>query len=134
MFDVSTLHWPAIGAMVVFSFVLGGVWYGPLFGRAWLASLGKKETELGGPALPMLLSVVTGLVCAVVTFLFVDSIGARTLIDGAIVGALAAIGFVAMSTASDMAFCRHSPKLWLIQSGYRLVLLTVMAAVFAVWR
>lgn len=134
MFDFTKLHWMSIAAMVVFSFLLGGVWYGPLFGKAWLRALGKKSSQLGHPALPMILSVLTGLVCAVAMQVLVDALGAREWIEGAICGVIASVGFVAMSTASDMAFCRMSARLWAIQSGYRISLFVVMGAVFAIWR
>lgn len=134
MFDLSSIRWAPILTMVVASFVLGGVWYGPLFGKAWLSALGKNASDLRRPVLPFIVSIASGFVTSVVMALFVDEIGARTLIDGAVTGFAAGFGLVAMSTASDMAFCRFSARLWAIQSAYRVVLFVAMGATFAIWR
>lgn len=134
MLDLSSVHWLSVAAMVAFSFLLGGFWYGPAFGKAWLKSLGKKASDLGHPALPMILSVLTGLVCAVAMQLLIRECAIRDVVDGVILGVLTSVGLVAMSTASDMAFCRFSARLWAIQAGYRIVLFCVMGAVFAIWR
>src|SRR5687768_6973121 len=34
------LNWLAIAASVVASFLIGGLWYGPLFGKAWMREHG----------------------------------------------------------------------------------------------
>ena len=45
MLDLSGLNWLAILVATVAAFVLGGLWYGPLFGKAWMAALGKTEED-----------------------------------------------------------------------------------------
>ena len=35
----------------VLAFVLGGLWYGPVFGNAWMAALGKTEELEAGQLL-----------------------------------------------------------------------------------
>src|SRR5256886_14034572 len=36
----------AVIASTIGSFVIGGIWYaGPVFGKAWMAALGKTETD-----------------------------------------------------------------------------------------
>ena len=40
---LSELNWLAILAATIAGFVIGGLWYGPLFGNAWVAALGKKD-------------------------------------------------------------------------------------------
>ena len=37
------INWWAVLVTTVMAFVLGGLWYGPLFGQAWLSAIGKTE-------------------------------------------------------------------------------------------
>ena len=46
MLDFAGLNWWAILVATVAAFVLGYVWYGPVFGKAWLVALGKTEDEI----------------------------------------------------------------------------------------
>jgi hypothetical protein len=41
--DISQLNWPAIIAAALVSFVIGGPWYVPLFGKAWMSASGMTE-------------------------------------------------------------------------------------------
>ena len=140
MFDVSQWmgagNWTAVLAFTVLGFVLGGLWYGPLFGRAWMAAVGKTEAELagGGMARPMTISFVTAGISALVLALLARGLGAETLGDGALLGLATGAGLIATGMGSDMAFRGDPLALWLIQSGYRVAYCVVMAAVLTVWR
>jgi hypothetical protein len=39
------INWLAVIVATVVSFVLGWIWYGPLFGKAWLKGSGMNEKE-----------------------------------------------------------------------------------------
>lgn len=140
MFDIAqwlaAVNWTAVLAVTVLGFVLGGLWYGPLFGRAWMAAVGKTEADLaqGGMARPMIISFVTAFVSAVVLAVLARGLGAETLGHGAQLGLAAGVGLVATGMGSDMAFRGDPFKLWLIQAGYRVAYCVVMAAVLTVWR
>lgn len=56
----------AVLAATVLAFLLGGLWYGPLFGRAWLRALGKTEDELEPSAKPFVISFFAALLTAVI--------------------------------------------------------------------
>ena len=43
---MANLSWIAIIAAAAAGFVVGGIWYGPLFGKAWMAEHGCTEEEL----------------------------------------------------------------------------------------
>ncbi len=40
------LDWIAVIAAAVAAFVAGAIWFGPLFGKAWIAGFGFDEAEL----------------------------------------------------------------------------------------
>ena len=39
------INWLAVIVAAVATFVLGGVWYGPLFGKIWRAADGRPDPE-----------------------------------------------------------------------------------------
>lgn len=133
-FDYGGLNYLAILTVTVAGFLLGGLWYGPLFAKTWMAEVGKTEADLqGGPA-PFVISFVTAFVTAVVLAVLVNTLHISTAGDGILLGLYAGLGFIATGMGSDMAFRGDSLKLWMIQSGYRVAYSVIMGAVLAVWR
>ena len=59
MIDLFALNWVAILIATVLAFVLGGIWYGPVFGKAWLTALGKTEDDIEPSASPFIISFFT---------------------------------------------------------------------------
>ena len=49
----SNINWLSVLAAAVSSFLVGGLWYGPLFGKAWMNAFGFTEEELAGRNMPM---------------------------------------------------------------------------------
>ena len=126
--------WAVLTATVV-AFVLGGLWYGPLFGRAWLAAVGKTEEDLkGGSSTPFVLSFFTAGATSLLLAMLIGALGVESLADGATLGLFCGLGFIAASMASDYAFCGWGSKLWVIQAGYRVVYSVLMGAILGAWR
>jgi hypothetical protein len=135
LFDFSGLNWLAILVATIAGFMLGGLWYGPLFGKAWLRAIGKREEDLGSAAIPLTLSFFTAFVTALLMALLINAIGGiKTVVDGALLGLYVGVGFIAAAMASDYAFCRWPKRLFLIQAGYRVIYSIIMGAILAVWR
>uniref|UniRef100_UPI0013D3226F DUF1761 family protein n=2 Tax=Pseudomonadota TaxID=1224 RepID=UPI0013D3226F len=40
------IHWLAILAAAAAGFAVGGIWYGPLFGKAWAKARGLSDEQL----------------------------------------------------------------------------------------
>ena len=129
MIDLSELHWLAILGATVAAFVLGGIWYGPLFGKAWMAALGKTEEELQPSPTPFVVSFFTALVTCITVAYLMAALDVQGVGAGALFGALSGIGFIATAMASDAAFCRWGLRLFLIQSGYRVAYAIIMGAI-----
>jgi hypothetical protein len=47
------LNWLAVAVAVVALMLVGGLWYGPLFGKRWIRLINKKPEELGDPGKAM---------------------------------------------------------------------------------
>ena len=135
IFDADGVNWWAILVATAAGFMLGGVWYGPLFGKAWLRAIGKKEEDLGSAAGPLVLSAFTAFATALLMALLINTLGTvETWLEGALLGLYIGIGFIAAAMASDYAFCRWPRELFLIQAGYRVAYSVIMGVILAAWR
>ena len=133
MLDFAGLNWWAILVATAAAFVLGAVWYGPAFGKAWLAALGKSEDEIQPSPTPFVVSFVAALATCIVVAALMRGLGMTGIADGAVLGALTGVGFIAASLASDTAFCRWRWRLWAILAGYRVGYSIIMGAIIGVW-
>ncbi|MBK9295243.1 MAG: DUF1761 domain-containing protein [Oligoflexia bacterium] len=44
------LNWPAIALAIILSYILGALWFGPLFGKQWAECMGIKFGPENKPA------------------------------------------------------------------------------------
>ena len=84
--------------------MLGGLWYGPLFGKAWLTAIGKTEKDIKPSPAPFIISFFTALLTAIVLAALIRSLGIDTLDGGLLLGVITGVGFVATAMASDSGF------------------------------
>ena len=129
MIDFMALDWLAILIATAVAFVLGGLWYGPLFGQAWLTALGKTEEDIEPSPMPFVISFFTAALTSVVLAGLMLALGITGVVDGALFGLIVGIGFIATAMASDSAFCGWGMPLFLIQSGYRVAYSVLMGAI-----
>ena len=40
------VNWLAVVLAALGGFVVGGIWYGPVMGKSWMAAVGKTEDDL----------------------------------------------------------------------------------------
>jgi hypothetical protein len=129
----------AVLASGVASLILGFVWYGPLFGKAWAKYTGWTEEKIktipgSRMARTYILTFLAALVSAFVLSALSQSLGARTAVDGLILGLATGIGIAAMGFATTYLF-EHKPiGLWLIVAGYQVFYLAVAGIIVTVWR
>lgn len=114
-------------------FVLGGLWYGPLFGKAWMAEHGFTEASLKegfSPARMYGTAFVAGAIGAyALAWLLGPDAG---LVTGATRGLVLGAAFVATSFATSYAFEQKTVTLLLINAGYHTTQFAVMGAVLGV--
>jgi hypothetical protein len=129
------INWLALIVAVIARMVLGAVWYSPpLFVKPWLAASGMSEAQMKA-GLPKALAadLVGTIVMAFVLVHAVKYAGAQGIAQGAAVGFLNWLGFVAVTTLSATLHEHRPFKLWLISNGYQLVALLIMGAILAAW-
>ena len=121
----------AVFAAALSSFLLGGVWYGPLFGKAWNAAAGMDPQKQGHPAKIFGGAFVFSLVAAAV---FAWLLGPQPAPASAVGrGALVGAGFVAASFGINYLFAQRGSRLWLIDAGYHTLQFTLFGLILGLW-
>jgi hypothetical protein len=132
--EPAKLNLLAIAAAAVSSFLLGGLWYSPVFlGRRWAALTGLTEERLqAGVARVFGGAFVCQLIAAVNLAFF---IGSEASFGFAVFAGLAAgLGWVATGLTTTFLFERRPLALIAIDASYHVVALTLMAAILGAWR
>jgi len=128
------IHWLAILAAAVAGFVVGGIWYGPLFGKAWVQARGLSEEELKSGAnmgkifgTTFVLNLVAAFALDHLYNTYDTPVGLHhSLVIAGIIG----VGFIATSVGVNYLFSRLPRALFLIDAGYWIVMYLVMGAIF----
>lgn len=133
--DLSTLNWLAVVAATLVPFATGFLWFGPLFGKAWMAASGMTEEKAKQANMGRIFgsSAVLQFVMALCLAMFLHDpeIGLHL---GAFYGFLAGIGWVAPAMAVSALFEQRSAKYMLLHGAYWTVTLTLMGLVLGAWR
>lgn len=130
--DFEGINWLAVVAAALSAFLLGGIWYGPLFKNAWC-----REAEVdpdkpnGHPARVFGVAFVAALLAAAAFAFFV---GPRPALGAALhAGFATGLAFVATSFAINYGFAGRSLKLWLIDGGYHTLQFTLYGLILGLW-
>ena len=133
MFDV---NWLGVLAAAVAGFLIGGLWYGPLLGKAWQRESGLSDERIKDANMPLifgttfLLNLFAAFILAHVLRTYGEpSLGLSLMIAGGI-----ALGFVITAIGVNYLFARASLKLFLIDSGYWLLNYLAMGAILGIMR
>ncbi|NNC47743.1 MAG: DUF1761 domain-containing protein [Sphingomonas sp.] len=125
------LNWIAIIVAAVSAFVLGGIWYGPLFGKKWMAHVGITEQmiEESKSMMPKVygLAFVLNLVAVIAFAAFLGN--EVDVATGAMYGLVAGLFWVAASFGISYLFEGRPLGLWLINGGYHTLQFTIFGAI-----
>ncbi|PTX60658.1 uncharacterized protein DUF1761 [Kordia periserrulae] len=142
---MENVNWIALAVAALSTLVIGFIWYGPLFGKAWMKETGITEAQAQkGMPLRFGLSVVLAFVA--VFFIYMVSVvtGGEpgdphgqekylTFGHGAIHGIFVAL-FIAMPVlATNALFEQKSFKYILINVGYWVVTFAIMGGIVNAW-
>ena len=135
------INYVAVGGAAVASMVIGYLWYGPIFGKKWMALSGITQDQISaskkkGMVKEYALMFVGSLVMAYVlahAFVFASTyMKVSGTMAGLSVGFWNWLGFIAPVTLGVVLWEGKSPKLWVLNNGYYLFSLLVMGAILAV--
>lgn len=124
------VSWIAVIASTVAAFVLGALWYGPLFGKPWMREMGVDRSFKPRVARPVLfsLAIILNFVAALVFGAFVGPAPHVSLALGA--GAAVGLAWVAPSMVIAYLFADRSPRLAAIDAGYAVVQFILFGPIF----
>ncbi len=130
------INWIAVVVAAVSTFVLGGLWYGPLFGKAWMAASGMTEEKAaqGNMAKIFGISFLLQLLAAVVLAAFLGT--EEVMPFGPAVAASASIGIAWVAPAFGVVYMfeQRSFKHFAVNAGYHIVSFILMGLIIAAWR
>ena len=112
------------------AFLLGGLWYGPLFLKVWQRENGGP-VQSGHPVKVFGGAFVLSLVAAAVFAAFLGPDPATLFATSA--GFAAGLCWVAASFGINYLFAQRSLKLWLVDGGYHTLQFTLYGLVLGVW-
>lgn len=134
---MSGINHIAVWIAGVAHFMLGAGWY-TVLGQAWLKGIGKTEAQVmaeqPNTALPMIIAVVVAIIIAYTLAWLLPRLGTPSIAGGAKTGMMLALTLIASTLAMNYGFESRSFALWLINSGYMIVGMTVMGAIIGGWR
>ena len=129
----SNINWLSVVLAAVSSFLVGGIWYGPLFGKAWMDAFGFSEEELAQRNMPLVFggALALALIASANLEMF---IGAEAGVAfGFAAGFAASLGWVAAFLGILFLFEKRSLKAFLIDGGYCTVALSLMGIILGAW-
>jgi hypothetical protein len=125
------INWLAVLIATVIYMVLGALWYGPLFGKAWMKAIGwagPDEQEAPGPGI-YAFPAIAYLVASIATAMLAEATGTDTLAEGIALGLVVGIGYAVTLTLVSVTFDpteRPSPATLAVLTGaYNLISLVI---------
>ena len=123
------MNWLAIIIATVAAMVIGFLWYGPIFGKSWMALTGRGMGEGGSPGPLYALTALAAFIEAIALNWFINETGWTTGAGGALIGLYASLGFVATAFFSQTLFVGKPARLYAIDAGYQVFQAVVMGAI-----
>ena len=126
------LNYWAVLVAAASAFLLGGVWYGPLFKNAWCREAGMDPDKPNGhPAAVFGGAFVLSLVAAALFAVWLGPAPPLAASVGA--GVAVGLGWVATSFGINYLFAGRSLRLWLIDGGYHTLQFALYGLVLGLW-
>ncbi|NIJ18728.1 hypothetical protein FHS95_000397 [Sphingomonas naasensis] len=131
------IHWLAILLAALAGFLVGGLWYGPLFGKAWMKARGITPESAAQANMPLIFGAtfVLNLIAAfMLDHLYATYDAPMGLHYSLVVASIIGVGFIATSIGVNYLFSRQPRSLFLIDAGYWVTIYLVMGAIFGLMR
>ena len=129
-----TINWLAVIAASLVGFVIGFIWYGPLFGKAWMEAVGldEEKAQKGNMAKIFGVTFLLQLIMAYCLAMFFGN--EIDLQQGAFYGFLTGFGWVATAIAVNALYEQKSWKYIFINGGFWIIVFTLMGLILGAWK
>jgi hypothetical protein len=112
-------------------FLVGGIWYGPLFGKAWQRAIGLSDDELKSANMIKIFGIT--FLFSLLSAVFLGHLLAHFDTDfyrTMMISTGIALGFVVPAIGTNYLYGRKSGKLFAIDAGYWIVFYAAMGLIF----
>lgn len=134
--------WAVLVSAIV-AMALGFLWYGPLFGKAWMQMMGVTSQTMNDPAMKKSMwwryllmfigALLTNYVLAHALVFASTYMNVSGLVAGLQAGFFNWIGFIAPVTLGAVLWENKPWKFWFLNAGYYLVYLLIAGMILASW-
>jgi Protein of unknown function (DUF1761) len=134
MHHFADLNWVAVLVSALAGFVIGGLWYGPLFQKPWMQLSGMTKEKGAQASMPLTFGgayVLNAIGATGIALLLGDHGGWAA---GLHTGAFAGFFFMATGLGVIYLFEQRPLRLWLINAAYQVVNFAAMGAILGAWR
>ena len=116
------------------SFVIGSIWYGPLFGKTWMRLKGFTIEDLKkGVPMPAIM-ILTYLGSVLAAFAMAMFLGKESTVGfGIFAGITIAIFWIGTTRLNDVLYERQPIGLFLLHAGYNLLIYIAIGAIIGGW-
>ena len=134
-----SLSWLSVIIATVVAFLVGWLWYGPLFGKLWMKLNKIKQSDIKkakqkGMAKMMILNLIGTLITAYVLAYLLLAVGASGINDALTLAFWIWLGFLLATTFLGATLWDNQPwGLFLLNGAYWLVVLEIMAIVISLF-
>lgn len=120
--DLGDINWLGVLAGVIALQILGFLWYGPLFGKQWMAAIGKTQEEMSGNvATAMTIGVVMSALSVIAMAIVLSLSETPDVSSGIKIGLLTGVGFTATTTIMNLTYEDRDLSLIWIYVGYQVI-------------
>jgi hypothetical protein len=130
-----SINYLAVIVAALSSFMVGWIWYGPLFGKAWMKLHGftKEDLNEGSMSFPliMLVNYIATALAALAIAMFIGP--EATAGFGIFAGLMIAIFWIGTSRLNDVLYERKPWGLFFINLGYNTIIYIIMGAILGSW-
>ena len=129
-----SINWLAVIVSTVAAFGLGGLWYSKaLFGATWQQEVGLTDEAINSANMPMTFGTTFLLQFLAVTALAALIGSGATWMSGLQTGLTVSVFWVATAYGITYLFEQRSLRIFLINSGYNVVLFTIVGTIIGAW-
>ncbi len=127
------INWFAVLGSTLVGFGIGFLWYGPLFGKAWMVEVGLTEEDAKSVDMTKIFAY-TFCFQFMMSYCLAMFIGNdQGLVLGGLYGFLTGFGWIAMVIAVNGLYEQKSWKYILINGGFWIVVFTLMGLVIGMF-
>jgi hypothetical protein len=133
---MDSLNWLAIIVASIANLVIGGVWYGPLFGKVWMKLNNFTEEEMKGisPGPLYAQSFAATVVCYAVLASVISIGNNQDAVQGIKWAGVVWLGFVATVQFTAHLFSKKPFNAFLLDTGYQFVTFVAAGAILGAWQ